>query len=93
MFEILQYLHSYVPTVHGQVEIECPSTSDVVLSDIVDHHEVLLGGDLLSSFRVRGVQRLMKYSDNIDLKCDGLMAVSEDWHTKLTFLEVKKCNI
>ena len=88
MFEILQHLHSYVPTVHGQAEVECPFTNGTILSDIVDHHEILLGGDLLTSFRVRGVQRIMKYSDNVDLKCDGLIATSEDWHTKLTFLEV-----
>ena len=90
MFEILQHIQqSYVPTVHGETEVECPSTGETILSDLIDHHEILLGGDLLTSVRIRGVQRLMKYSDNLDMKCDGLVAVSEDWHTKLTFLEVR----
>ena len=89
MFDILQHLQkSYVPTVHGQVEVECYSTGESIKADLIDHHKILLGGDLLTSVRVRGVQRLMQNSDDLVLKCDGLKAVSEDWHAKVTLLEV-----
>ena len=89
MFQILQHLQSYVPTIHGEAEVECQSTGEILHTEVVDHHKILLGGDLLTSFRVRGVQRLMRYSDNVDLQCSGLIPISEDWHTKMTFLEVK----
>ena len=81
-------IYSHVPTVHGEAEVECPSTGEFLHTEVVDHHKILLGGDLLTSFRVRGVQRLMRYSDNVDLQCSGLIPISEDWHTKMNLLEV-----
>ena len=87
MLDILQHLQKYVPSITKQAEIAM-HTGEPLVVDVIDHHEILLGGDLLSSFRAREVQRIMEFSDQPSLRCDGLLPISEDWHTRLCLLEV-----
>ena len=64
------------------------SNGETLTVDVLDNYQILLGGDLLSSFRAREVQRIMAFSDQPQLRCEGLIPVSEDYHTKLCLLEV-----
>ena len=93
MLDILQHMQKYVPCVKKQVDLEVPSTGEHMAVELVDNYDILLGGDLLTSFRAREVQRIMAYSDQPHLRCDCLLPVTEDWHTRLCLLEVSLINI
>ena len=77
MFEIMSHYQTYVPKIQQEK-----------LTDPIPYHHILFGGDALTVCRQRGLQNVMKKSDNQLLKCNGIIPVIEDWHTKVTLLEV-----
>ena len=77
MFEIMDHHMRYVP----KIQQECVTTT-------IPYYRILSGGDCLTVMRQRGLQNIMKNSDNQLMKCDGLIPVNEDWHTKIVLLEV-----
>ena len=51
-------------------------------------HQILFGGDQLTVARARGSQRIQVNSESQADRLQGLVPVAEDWHTKVTLLEV-----
>ena len=49
----------------------------------------IVGGDQLTVSRIRGSQRIRGNSDTSEQRLDGLLPVSEDWHAKMCFMEVR----
>ena len=49
-------------------------------------HRILFGGNQLTAKRARGKVRIRKNSTNSADRLEGLLPVSEDWHTKVVFL-------
>ena len=64
------------------------STNDSVKLNIIKYRRILFGGDQLTSCRARSIQRTMRTSDTPELRCSGLLPVTEDWHCKVVLLEV-----
>ena len=79
MFTIMSHHHLYVPKI--------PQEN---VTTTIQYYRILFGGDALTVCRQRGLQNVMKNSDNQSMKCDGLIPVNEDWHTKVVLLEVSK---
>ena len=52
-------------------------------------HPILFGGDQLTAARGRGAKKAKVHSDSPATRLDGLVPVAEDWHAKLTVLEVR----
>ena len=74
MIAIIRHLQQYVP--------HC-------LSDKEDmFHQILLGGDQLSTAMVRRVQAQRRNSTSPFEALNGVIPVCEDWHTKLCLLTV-----
>ena len=51
-----------------------------------------VGGDQLTSARVRGSQKVCSYNDRGVDRVEGLQAVTEDWHAKGILLTVSPQN-
>lgn len=49
---------------------------------------LILGGDQMTSARVRGSQRIRSNSERGVDRLQGVVPVTEDWHAKMCFLEV-----
>ena len=81
-------MHQYVPTKSERKTIHVPCTeyTEVVLSE--NPHHLLIGGDQLTSERIRGAQSLRKNSTTATGRLDGFVPVSEDWHAIVCFLQV-----
>ena len=47
-----------------------------------------IGGDQLTIARILGSQKILSNSENGDERLERLIAVIEDWHTKMCFMEV-----
>ena len=88
MMDILEHIHQYVPAKEVHREVVDPLTEEVMT--IIDHHLVttLVGGDQLTTARVRGAQLIR---DDCDLSKDrlaGVLPITEDWHAKLCLMKV-----
>lgn len=88
MVSILSQLHQYVPTRSERQTITVPSTGDIEEVQADSLHRLLVGGDQLTSERIRGAQSLRKNSTTSTGRLDGFVPVSEDWHAKVCFLHV-----
>ena len=77
MYEIMQHCQSYVPKIAQET-----------VTNAIPYFRLLSGGDALTCARQRGLQKIMENSDNQLMKCDGLVPIIEDWHTKVVLLEV-----
>ena len=49
----------------------------------------VVGGDYLTTARMRGAQRIRGNSETSADRFDGLLPVAEDWHAKVCLLEVR----
>ena len=74
MISIIKHLQQYVPH----------HTTDAV--DVI--HQILLGGDQLSTAMARRVQAQRRNSTSPFEALNGIIPVCEDWHTKLCLLTV-----
>ena len=86
----MECMHKYVPLTQYAKDETIPGSSDheTVVTQAVDFHRILFGGDQLTAKRGRGAQRIrVNLTNNLD-KLKGLQPVSEDWHTKQCFLAV-----
>lgn len=89
MVDIMAHMHNYVPLTHYAKDDKIPGSIDeTVVTQAVDFHRVLFGGDHLTAKRGRGAQRIRANSTNDLDKLKGLLPVAEDWHTKQCFLAV-----
>lgn len=87
MISIMGSLHKYVPTTHQQKQFQL-STGKLETADEYSFHQLLIGGDQLTCARIRGSQKARISEENDKDRLLGLVAVAEDWHTKVCLLEV-----
>lgn len=89
MVEIMSILHNYVPIVEYTQEEVIKSSGESVQNPKADIHHLLIGGDQLTAARGRGSKKAKLHSDSPKSRLEGLIPVAEDWHTKVTLLEVR----
>ena len=88
MLDILDHVHTYVPSKCIQRSKIVPLTGEVVDFNDREFTTTLIGGDQLTAARARGTQLIRS---NCHLNIDslaGLLPVAEDWHAKLCLLQV-----
>ena len=88
MIDNMKFQHQYVPAVEYEERTRCDEISDVIVKDAV-MYPLLFGGDQLSVARQRTALKVMSNAETPALRMEGLIPTIEDWHTKLTFLEVR----
>jgi hypothetical protein len=86
MIEIMEELHQYVPTTTSSTSAII--NNEVVTIPIEKLHCICLGGDQLSAARYRGSGTIRSNSTSATKRLEGLVPVSEDWHTQVTLLKV-----
>ena len=89
MVDILAYLHQYVPMKTSNQVISVPGTEESEVIESEDLHRLLIGGDQLTVERIKGAQSLRKNSTHAAGRLEGFVPVSEDWHAKVCFLQVR----
>ncbi len=87
MSKILEHLMKFAPTLAKEEEEELPNGT-VLKRDRSQVFKVLVGGDQLTSARIRGTQALRVTQDKVVDKLQGLVAVSEDWHSRMGLMNV-----
>ena len=88
MVSILSQMHQYVPKQSERKTIHIPCTGDTEVVVSENLHHLLIGGDQLTSERIRGAQSLRQNSTTPTGRLDGFVPVSEDWHAKVCFMQV-----
>ena len=86
MLQILDRVHNYVPSKSLEQELEIGLNTYTVTKEAF--HQILFGGDQLTTARCRGCQAIRINSATESQKLSGLLPVIEDWHTKVVLLEV-----
>ena len=89
MIDILTYLHQYVPMIGSKSVVKVPTTNDYEEMVTEKLHHLLIGGDQLTAERVRGAQMVRQNSTHAMGRLEGYIPVSEDWHAKVCFLQVR----
>ncbi len=84
MTSILIHLQRYVPCKATEKQLDM----DPFMYTDYEFVRTLVGGDQLSTARVRGCMMVQENSQNYFDKINGLLPVSEDRHTKVCFMEV-----
>ena len=90
MLNILDHVHTYVPSKCIQRRKIVPLTGEVVDFNDREFTTTLIGGDQLTAARARCTQ-LIRSNNYCHLNIDslaGLLPVAEDWHAKLFLLQV-----
>ena len=83
--------HQYVPAVSNTCE-RVISTGVKVATEKTAFYRILVGGDQLAAARARSVLDVKLNSQTPLMKLEGIVPVTEDWHTKVNFLKVSnKC--
>lgn len=80
MVEILQDLQRYIPIASTEGGKK------------TSFHQVIFGGDQLTAKRARSAIRIRDNSISDVDRLQGFVPASEDWHTKVVFLEVSSSN-
>ena len=90
MLSILDHVHTYVPVQSNSImnSFSNPVTGEPVFVNQQSVHPVLFGGDQLTVCRARGAQDIRRNGRDATQKLEGLIPVSEDWHTKVCLLQV-----
>ena len=80
-------LDQYVPTISTTLTVDVNDTeqAEVVIDDF---HPILAGGDMLTTARARGSQRVHKCGHRPKDRLEGVLPVCEDWHCKVVLLGV-----
>lgn len=89
MVHIIGNLHQYVPTKTKTQTIHVPATGDTEIIKLQSLHHLLLGGDQLTVERVKGAQAIRRNSYTATERLEGFVPVTEDWHAKVCFLQVR----
>lgn len=61
---------------------------DVLEFDNTQFAKILLGGDQLTAARARGTQSIRRTEDTAARRLQGLIAVTEDWHVRMSLMKV-----
>ena len=84
MCTIMHNMHKYVPQATHQVVYQ----GEDLPVDEDFYHRILFGGDQLTVCRSRGAQSARSHDDSSIGRLEGLTAVVEDWHARLTLMRV-----
>ena len=87
MCKILDELHKYVPANAVKHQITLPDGQDLIHNDF-KMHPILMGGDQLTTVRVRGAIGIRSSHDNSQDRLEGIIPVVEDWHTRQILMQV-----
>lgn len=87
MCKILDCLHEYVPSTAVASEV---TLDDGEIMTHVDYKLIqqLLGGDQLTVARVHSAQGIRENHEDSISALRGIIPVVEDWHTRLTLMQV-----
>ena len=88
MIEIMLNLHKYVPSRNVTKTVTVNGLEHIIEDKKM--YPLLFGGDQLSVARYRGSKTIRKCSSNSVQRLEGLLPVTEDWHTEVTVLKVRK---
>ena len=88
MVDIVREVHRYVPGVKYTAVQTIESTDEEV--PVKKFHKILFGGDQLTAARIRSAQKHMCNADTPTERLLGCHAMIEDWHTKVTVMEVSR---
>ena len=88
MVEVLDVLHTYVPTTTSAYTYEHPDTEEEETLNVHRFNHVLVGGDQLTVSRIRSAQQIRKNSNDLEERLEGLVPFIQDWHSKLCFMQV-----
>lgn len=87
MSKILSHFMTMVPTLSDEGKLTLPNGSELEF-DNTKFSKILLGGDQLTSARVRGTQALRLSEDKAVDRLEGLIPVTEDWHMRMSLMKV-----
>ena len=88
MVEIMTNLHQYVPKVEYTEDCFISEIGGTVQVPGAFFYPILVGGDQLTAARGRGAKKAKVHADSPTSRLEGLIPVAQDWHTKVTLLEV-----
>lgn len=86
MCQIMDSLPKYVPTLTEDKKVTLPNGEEIELQH-TEMWETLFGGDQLTVARARG-SIAVRYTHKSKTEKLGLLPFVEDWHTKMTLLQV-----
>jgi L1 cell adhesion molecule like protein len=91
MIKTLEHIQRYAPSKEVERELTIPTHTgqETVKLKEKKYSTTIVGGDQLTVSRIRGSQRVRGNSDTSEERLDGLLPVSEDWHAKMCFMEVR----
>lgn len=87
MSEILTHCMTLVPTLLLEGHHTLPNSSIIDIDD-TRFHELLIGGDQLTVARICGAQAIHATHDKHAECFEGLVPVVEDWHARMTLMQV-----
>ena len=87
MCKILDALHEYVPSVTEKTELISDDGETITHLDYYLIRQ-LLGGDYLTVARANGAIGIRSNHEDAIGALKGLIPVIEDWHTRMTFMQV-----
>ena len=79
--------HKYVPTLERTDHLRLPNGS-ILDFDNSRFDQILFGGDQLTVARARSAQSLRDTHDSAKERLEGLRPVIEDWHGRMTLMNV-----
>ena len=88
MVQILSELQQYVSFAQKTVEVDVDGEDEPHELIIDRFHSILLGGDQLTVSRIRSAQAARLNSECGSGQLRGFTPVVEDWHAKLSLMEV-----
>ena len=94
LIKALEHIQQYAASKEVEQELIVPSQTGLeTLIKFVEkkYPATLVSGDQLtvSRIHVHGSQRVHANSDTSEQHLDGLLSVSNDWHSKMCFMEVR----
>ena len=87
MSKILCHLMKFVPTLPKEGTLSLPNGSQLTF-DATEFFPILIGGDQLTAARIRGTQALRVTEDKAVDRLQGLLPVVEDWHARMSLVDV-----
>lgn len=87
MCQIMDNLHKYVPTLTEDKKVTLPNCEEIELQH-TEMWETLFGGDQPTVACARGSISVRYTHKSKTEKLLGLLPVVEDWHSKMTLLQV-----
>lgn len=88
----MSHLHCHISTAQYAEDHFISSIDQTIQVPKAYTHPILIGGDQLTAARGRGAKKAKVHADSRTCRLEGLILVAEDWHTKVTLLEVSNCN-